>query len=199
MEWMDGGVSTNLGGLLSTKFFVPVPRVPTVPRERITRRLDEGLTRRLTLVCAPAGSGKTTALATWFGTLSARGVRGSWLTLDSADADPVRFWSYLLAACQALGVEVPPARLLRAPQRPPLEAMLAALVNALAADRGEFVLVLDDYQQVGSSEVHRSVTALVESIPPNVHLYLSTRSEPPLPLPRLRARGELTELTGAEL
>jgi len=187
----DGG-----GELLSTKLAPPRLRAPLVTRRGLTERLDAGLDRRLTLVCAPAGSGKTTLVAGW---LAERGAAGgpahAWVSLEPEDDDPARFWRYVLAAAEGFGASVggAAARLLRA-QQPPWEAVLTAFLNALAALPGRCVLVLEDYHALASERIHEQVAFLVDHLPPTLHLVLVTRAEPALPLARLRARGEVAEL-----
>jgi LuxR family transcriptional regulator, maltose regulon positive regulatory protein len=186
--------------LLATKLHVPRPLRDYLPRPRLAAALDEGLARRLILVCAPAGSGKTALLADW-----ARrcGRRVAWLSLDAADDDPVRLWRYVLAALDGArpgtGERLGPLLGSSAPAS--LEWLATALINELAADRddGEVLLVLDDYHLIDSQEVHESLGFLLEHLPPGLHLVLASRSEPPLPLARLRARGQLTELRAADL
>src|SRR5215469_4658374 len=168
--------------LLATKLHLPRPRPGFVPRPRLVSRLDEGLDRGLVLVCAPAGYGKTVALADW----ARRGGRPvAWLSLDAGDNDPVRFWRYVVAA---VGLARPgvAGRLLPLFGPPPpssFDGPVTALINELAAQPGdvEAVLILDDH------------------LPPGLRLVLASRSDPPLPLGRLRARGQLAELRAAEL
>ena len=186
--------------LLATKLHVPGPRPGFVPRSRLTQRLDEGLGRGVVLVCAPAGSGKTVLVADW----ARRGGRPvAWLSLDTGDNDPARFWRHALAAldgvCPGLDERVGP--LLGPPAPPTFEPLVSAVINELAArpGDGEMVLVLDDYHVVGSQPVHASVGFLLEHLPPGLHPVLSSRTDPPLALPRWRARGRLTELRDAEL
>ena len=186
--------------LLATKLHVPGPRPGFVPRSRLAERLDEGLGRGVVLVCAPAGSGKTVLLADW----ARRGGRPvAWLSLDAGDNDPARFWRHAVAAldgvCPGLDERVGP--LLGPPAPPTFEPMVSAVINELAARPGgdEMVLVLDDYHVVGSQPVHASVDFLLEHLPPGLHPILASRADPPLALPRWRARGRLTELRDAEL
>ncbi len=186
--------------LLATKLHLPRPRPGFVPRPRLAGRLDEGLARGLVLVCAPAGYGKTAALADW-ARRSGRPV--AWLSLDTGDNDPVRFWRHVVAA-------VGPARagaaeralpLLGAPPPSSFAGLVTALINELAAQPGdgEPVLILDDYHLIDSGPVHESLLFLLEHLPPGLQVVLASRSDPPLPLGRLRARGQLAELRAAEL
>jgi LuxR family transcriptional regulator, maltose regulon positive regulatory protein len=183
--------------LLATKLYPPRPRPGFLARPRLLERLTQGAARELTLVCAPAGFGKTALLADW-----ARRSQTSvaWLSLDEADNDPARFWRYLAAAldphCQEIAGQV--VALLRDP-RPPLEAVVTALVNQVAGLPGRVVLVVDDYHLIEAAPVHASVGLLLERLPPQLRLILASRSDPPLPLARLRGGGQLIELRAADL
>ena len=186
--------------LLATKLYVPRPRPGFVPRPRLAEALGEGLARRLILVCAPAGSGKTTLLADW----ALSGNRPvAWLSLDAADNDPVRFWRHVVAALDrarpGIGERVGP--LLGPPAPASFEGLVTALINELAAQRGdgEVLLVLDDYHLIDAQPVHGSLGFLLEHLPPGLHLVLASRADPPLPLARLRAGGQLAELRAADL
>ncbi|MDQ4089307.1 MAG: LuxR C-terminal-related transcriptional regulator [Actinomycetota bacterium] len=160
-------------------------------RERLTSRLGgASQAPALTLVSAPAGFGKTTLLAEW---LAGTG-RTAWLSLDAGDNDPVVFWAYVVAALQTV---VDPAILASSPAS--VEAALATLVNELDALEDDLVMVLDDYHVIESAPIHEQLGFLLEHLPPNVHLVIGSRADPPLPLARLRARGELVELRAADL
>ena len=186
--------------LLATKLNVPGLRPGFVFRPRLAQRLDEGLGQGLILVCAPAGSGKTVLLADW-----ARLGRppAAWLSLDDADNDPARFWRHALAALDHVrpGISERVSPLLGPPAPVSFEGLVTALINELAAgpDDGERPLVLDDYHLIGSQPVHASLGFLLEHRPPGLGVVLASRSDPPLPLARLRARGQLAELRAAEL
>ena len=186
--------------LLATKLHVPRPRPGFVPRPRLAGALDEGLARRLILVCAPAGSGKTALLAGW----ARSGNRPvAWLSLDAADNDPVRLWRHVVAALDRArpGIAERVGPLLGPPAPPSFEGLVTALINELAAQRGdgEVVLVLDDYHLIDAQPVHVSLGFLLEHLPPGLHLVLASRADPPLPLARLRAGGQLAELRAADL
>ncbi len=190
------GAVSGQNVLLSTKLHVPSPPPGFVPRPRLAQALGEGLARGRVLVCAPAGSGKTALLAGW--------ARGSgrlvaWLGLDAGDGDPARFWRYAVAALD----RVRPGLAGRVGPPPPgsPEGLVTGLINELAADPGadEVLLVLDDYHLVDSGSVHESVAFLLENLPPGLRVVLSGRADPPLPLARLRARGQLAELRAADL
>ena len=186
--------------LLATKLHVPALRPGMVPRPRLAERIDDELQRGLALVCAPAGYGKTVLLAEW-----AQCARRptAWLSLDAGDNDPARFWRHAVAALDrvrpGIGERVGP--LLGPPAPPSFEGVVTALVNELADQSGdeEISLVLDDYHVLSSQPVHASVGFLLEHRPAGMHVALASRSDPPLPLARLRARGQLTELRAAEL
>ncbi len=186
--------------LLATKLHVPRPRPSFVPRPRLVEALDDGLARRLILVCAPAGFGKTALLADW-----AR--RGNWpvawLSLDAGDNDPARFWRHAVAALDRVhpGMAERTGPLLGPPAPPSFEGLVTALINELAArpGDGELLLVLDDYHLIDAQQVHESLVFLLEHLPPGVHLVLASRSDPPLPLARLRAAGQLAELRTGDL
>ena len=182
--------------LLATKLHMPGPRPGLVPRPRLTARLDEGLARGLVLVCAPAGYGKTVLLADW----ARRGEHPvAWLSLDAGDNDPARFWRHAVAALDrarpGTGERVAP--LLGPPAPSSFQGLVTALINDLAAD--EALLVLDDYHLISARQVHESLAFLVEHRPAGICVVLASRSDPPLPLARLRARGQLTEIRAAEL
>ncbi|QBR91266.1 LuxR C-terminal-related transcriptional regulator [Nocardioides euryhalodurans] len=192
--------------VLATKLFAPLRRPDLVARPRIVEQLDATVEahHRLTLVSAPAGFGKTTALGDWLARLDRRhpGIRVAWLSLDEDDNDPTRFLTHLVAAFAGMGLDVGPEAL-DSPGVGVPDA-LTVLVNdvARAADEApgtQWVQVLDDYHVIGSSEVHEAVTFLLAHGPAQLHLMLATRSDPPLPLARLRSRGQLTEVRAADL
>src|SRR5215470_3349584 len=186
--------------LLATKLHLPRPRPGFIPRPRLVSRLDEGLARGLVVVCAAAGYGKTVALADW-ARRSGRPV--AWLSLDAGDNDPVRFWRHVVAAVGPVKPGVAERLLpLFGPPPPSLfDGPVTALINELAArpGGGEAVLTLDDYHLIDAGPVHESLLLLAEHLPPGLRLVLASRSEPPLSLGRLRARGQLAELRAAEL
>jgi LuxR family maltose regulon positive regulatory protein len=171
-----------------------------VARPGLLGRLSEGLTNKLTLVDAPAGWGKTTLLGEWREN-EPSSVVFAWVSLDDADNDPVRFWSYVVGALQTVepSLGTPALALMRSPGADGVEVVLTTLINETAALPTKVVLVLDDYHVVRSREIHQGMNFLLEYLPPTLHLVLSGRSDPPLPLPRLRARGELNEIRAQEL
>ena len=169
-------------------------------RPRLSERLSRGAESALTLVSAPAGFGKSTLLAEWSAAARADARAAAWLSLDRRDNDPTVFWAYVVAALGTAvpGVGMTTLALLSSPG-PPIEAVLATLLNELRAVEGEVVLVLDDYHVIDAREVHDGVAFLLEHLPPQVHLVIAGRADPPLPLARLRARGELVEIRAADL
>jgi LuxR family maltose regulon positive regulatory protein len=184
--------------LLATKLHVPQPRPGFLARPRLLQQLAEGTEGELVLVCAPAGFGKTALLGDW-ARHSQRAV--AWLSLDPGDNDPARFWRHVLAALEGVrpGVAEQLAPLLGPPAPPSFEGLVTALINQLTAVTDEMVLVLDDYHLVDAEAVHASLAFLVEHRPPGLRLVLASRADPPLPLARLRARGQLVELREREL
>ncbi len=186
--------------ILATKLYIPPSRRSVVLRPRLVERLDEGLAagHRLTLVSAPAGFGKTTVVSEW---VAGCGRPAAWLSLDEGDSDPSRFLTYLVAALQTVapGIGDGVLAVLQSPQPPPPESTLTALLNDVAAIPGAVVLVLDDYHVLDAKPVDDALAFLVEHLPPQLHLVIATREDPALPLARLRARGQLTELRGADL
>lgn len=176
--------------LLTTKLYAPPPRPDLVPRSHLIERLDEGLRlgRKLTLVSAPAGFGKTTLVSAW-ATNCGRPV--AWLSLDGGDNDPARFLSYLAAALRPVGVQVDE-------DAAATEIFLTALVNR-ANGVDPFILVLDDYHFITAQPVHDALTFLLDHLPGTVHLAIVTRADPPLPVAHLRGRGQLTELRLVDL
>jgi LuxR family transcriptional regulator, maltose regulon positive regulatory protein len=195
--------------LLGTKLYIPQRRSSVVPRPRLVQRLDEGAERSLTLVSAPAGFGKTTLLAEWLGGKAAGEPTSAWLSLDQGDNNFELFWAYVITALQGVRPEVGESALssLRSPQPPPMEWVVTTLINDIAAmdhepskgPASDLILVLDDYHVIEAEPVHASVEFLLEHLPPQMHLVVATRSDPPLPLARLRARGELAELRVMDL
>jgi LuxR family transcriptional regulator, maltose regulon positive regulatory protein len=201
--------------LLQTKLNVPGFHHPDgrsnyVSRQRLIKKLNSGFAKKLTLLCAPAGFGKSTLLVEWIkqgtdqGTIPHRGLPPSfgvaWLSLDPRDNDPIRFWSYVVAALQSIDAEigVPTLALLQSPQsinqsmHP--EVLLTPLLNDLAIHPDPFVLVLDDYHVINALAVHQALLFLLDHLPPLLHIVLSSRTEPPWPLARWRSQGQLVEL-----
>lgn len=184
--------------LLATKLYMPPARASVVRRPRLIERLNEGASCPLTLISAPAGFGKTTLVSEW---VAGSGRATAWLSLDQGDNDLTRFLIYLVAALQTVAptVGVGVLEVLGFPQRPPLETMLTTLVNDIAAVPREFTLILDDYHVIEAQPVSDALAFLLAHLPPQLRLIIATREDPPLPLARLRARGQLTELRIADL
>jgi LuxR family transcriptional regulator, maltose regulon positive regulatory protein len=184
--------------LLATKVSIPRTRPDRLARAQLLARLNEGMARKLILLCAPAGFGKTTLLADW---AASANWAVAWLSLDPDDNDPARFWRYVVAALdrarEGLGEQLLP--LLTAPTPLSGHGVVTALVNQLQALPDELVLVLDDYHTIAEPAIHASLALLLRQLPPQLHLAISSRSDPPLPLARLRAGGQLTELRAADL
>ena len=187
--------------LLLTKLSVPSARPSLVSRLRLSERLEEELGGKLTLISAPAGFGKTTLLSMWLAASSRSGRSAVWLSLDPGDNDPTRFWRYFIAVADRLypGAGDTALMLLQSSQAPPIEAILTTLLNGLTELPADAVLVLDDYHLIESRTIHEALAFLIEHLPPQVHLIISTRADPPLPLSRLRARGEMAELHASDL
>jgi LuxR family maltose regulon positive regulatory protein len=184
--------------ILATKLYIPPLRPNVVIRPRLLERLNEGLHRKLTLISAPAGFGKTTLVSEWV-----EGIErpAAWLSLDEGDNDPARFLTYLVAALQTIAATIGEgvSGVLHSPQPPPTEAILTALLNDIATISDHFVLVLDDYHVLDAKPIDHALTFLLEHLPPQMHLVIATREDPQLPLARLRARGQLTELRATDL
>jgi LuxR family maltose regulon positive regulatory protein len=159
------------------------------------------MNRKLTLVCAPAGFGKTTLLSEWRMIHLDSEYPLAWLSLEEADNDPTRFLTYLIAALQVIEADVGDVVLasLRSPQPPPTESLLTALINDIASIPEDFTLVLDDYHLIANEAVHDTLNFLLDHLPPQAHLIISSRADPPLPLARLRARGQMTEIRADDL
>ncbi|HEX5807503.1 MAG TPA: hypothetical protein VFY25_02470, partial [Anaerolineales bacterium] len=185
--------------LLFTKLFIPSIRQELVSRPRLIERLDSGLLRvpGVTLISAPAGFGKTTLVSEWVAGL---GRPTAWLSLDERDNDLSRFLEYLVAALETVVPDIGAglSAVLQAP-RPPTESILTTLVNEITIRAEKFILILNEYHTIDSKPVDHALTFLLEHLPPQMHLVISTRQDPDLPLARLRVRGQLTELRAAEL
>ena len=184
--------------LLSTKFFIPKTRPELVSRSRLQEQLNEGLHRKLTLVSAPTGFGKTTLVSEWVAYCK-RPV--AWLSLDKEDSDLKRFLSYLVNALRIVLADIGEDVLgvLQSSQPPPTELILTALLNEIAAIPDDFCLVLDDYHVIDAKPIDQALTFLLEHSPPQMHLVITTREDPQLPLARLRAQGQLTEIRVSDL
>ncbi len=200
--------------LLTTKLYIPPPRPNLVPRPRLIERLNAGLHRRLTLISAPAGFGKTTLLSEW---ISGKGevtppLPVAWLSLDAGDNAPLRFWRYVIAALGALEPSIGESALavLESPQSPSPESLVTVLTNSIVIaaqanpERSEgpispYILVLDDYHVIEAEPIHEGLNFWLDHWPPALHLILTTRSDPPLALSRRRGRSEMDEIRAADL
>ncbi|HSF80635.1 MAG TPA: LuxR C-terminal-related transcriptional regulator [Anaerolineales bacterium] len=184
--------------LLTTKFNKPPPRPELVPRERLIERLNQGTASKLILICAPAGFGKTTIMSLWG---LHNDLPSAWLSLDVEDNQLTRFFVYMITALQAISPEVGQASLamLQSTQSSPPEAVLTVLINELSSLRDDYFLFLDDYHLIEAQAIHSALTYLVDHLPQQMHIVIASRSDPPLPLSRLRARGQLMELRQADL
>lgn len=186
--------------IIKTKINLPSSRRRLVVRPHLLASISEGIRQghRLTLIAAPAGFGKTTVIREW---ISAGEIPAAWISLDEGDGDPIRFLSYLVVALQTLisGVGDSVLAALQSSQAVSTSDLLVSLLNELAATEDDFVLVFDDYHTVDSPLVDALLAFLVEHLPPAMHLVITTREDPALPLARLRARNQLTEIRTADL
>jgi len=204
------------GPVLATTLYIPPPRSKIVLRPRLIERLNEGLQRApgVTLISAPAGFGKTTLVGEWVNDLRIQNPKSkivnrkskivdrvAWLSLDEGDNDPARFLTYVIAAVQTIAANAGEGLLaaLQSPQPPPAESILTALLNEINNLPDSFILVLDDYHVIDAKPIDQVLSFLLEHQPPQMHLVIVTREDPDLPLARLRARGQLTELRAADL
>ena len=174
--------------LLQTKLYVPRLRPFFIPRPHLMQKLNLGLNGKLTLVSAPPGFGKTTLVSSW---LQQSKRPFTWLSLDKDDNEPNRFLIYLLAALQKIDVTLgeTAVSLLQSPQPPPSETLLTLLINDLAALSQPIILVLEDYHLIHNLNIHKALAFLLDNLPPQLHLAITSREDPPLPLHRLRSSG----------
>ena len=186
--------------ILATKLYAPPPRPRLVFRPRLIDQLNEGLrsSRKLTLISAPAGFGKTTLVNEW---ITDCGRPTAWLSLDEGDNDPTQFLIYLVVALQTIVPNIGEGVLgvMQSPQPPSIESILTTLLNEITTIPDNFVLVLDDYHLTDSKAVDNALTFLLKHLPPQMHLVITTREDPQLPLARLRSHDQLTELRVADL
>jgi LuxR family transcriptional regulator, maltose regulon positive regulatory protein len=179
--------------ILRTKLFVPRSHPEIVERPWLDQRLNDVTTTKATILCAPAGFGKTTLLSRW---IKSSQRRVAWFSIDEADNDPTRFWSYFITALQSFQPEIGKNALamLWAPKPPPIEMMLTELLNEASVLEKDFLVVLDDYHIIETGSIHAGITFILENLPSQMHVIIAGRSEPPLPIPLLRGQRELIEL-----
>jgi len=184
--------------ILSTKLFIPLPRSKVVLRPRLVEFLNVGIKRKLTLVSASAGYGKTTLVSEWLTTCP---HPAAWLSLEEADNEPFRFLAYFIASMQTIEKDFGKSlfRLLQSPQPPATETIITVLINEITAFSDPFILVLDDYHVIDAIAINKVISILLERMPPQMHLVIITREEPRLPLARLRVRNQLTEVRAKDL
>ena len=186
--------------ILATKLYIPPARSKVVVRLRLIEELNKSLSsgRRLTLISAPAGFGKTTLVSEW---VTECGRPVAWLSLDEEDDDLTRFFVYFISALQRIAPTIGEEALgvLQTPQSPPIESILITLLNEITAVMENFILVLDDYHMLDSKAVDDALTFLLEHLPVQMHIVITTREDPNLPIARLRVRSQLTELRAADL
>jgi LuxR family maltose regulon positive regulatory protein len=184
--------------ILMTKLYTPVPAQDVVARPDLLARLTKGVTGKLTLISAPAGFGKTTLVSTW---VAQSKMRVAWLALDADDGEPARFLAYIIASLQTVAPHIGEsiAPLLQSPQAPPPISLMPAVLNDIASIEAPFVLVLDDYHVLDSPLADELLAFLLEHQPPHMHIIMTTREDPPLPLARMRARRQLTEIRVGDL
>ncbi len=199
-----------LDSILVTKLYIPPARAELVRRPALIERLNVGLDRKLTLISAPAGFGKTTLVSEWVEGLQETGKRKShpikfaWLSLDVEDNDPVRFLSYFIAAMNRnteIGPEIgqSASSLLQSPQPPSTNTILTSLINEVVSAPVRIVFVIDDYHLIESEPIHQALVFLLDNLPPQFHLVIVTREDPQLSLSKLRASDQLTEIRAADL
>ncbi|KAA3662488.1 MAG: helix-turn-helix transcriptional regulator [Chloroflexi bacterium] len=184
--------------ILTTKLYIPATNPKLVQRPRLIKQMNEGLDRKLTLISAPAGFGKTTLVADW---IAQSNQPFAWLSLDSNDRDPVRFVTYVIAAIQTIMPDVGHelVNTVQSSQSVPVELIMTALINDIATSPDSFALVLDDYHVLDARPIDEIIMFLLEHLPPQMHVVITTREDPSFSLARMRVRGELTEIRVADL
>jgi LuxR family transcriptional regulator, maltose regulon positive regulatory protein len=184
--------------ILATKLYIPAPRLTVVLRPRLVERLNEGLHRKMILISAPAGFGKSTLISEW---VAGCGLPVAWLSLDERDNDLLRFLTYLISALQTISANFGAGvlNMIQSPQSPPIESILTVLVNEITTVQDNFIVVLDDYHLIDSKAVDNTLASLLERLPRQMHLVIATREDPHLPLSRLRVRDQLIELRATDL
>jgi len=194
--------------ILLTKLFIPATQPQLVSRPRLIERLNHGLHHKLTLISAPAGFGKTTVVTEWIRDLQRENhpenaAKIAWCSLDDGDDDLNRFLTYLIAALNQIdwpdSIGAGALTMLESPQPPPSEAVLTSLINEITVIPDKAILVLDDYHVIDSQPVHDALAFLLDNLPPQLHLVIATREDPPIQISRLRVRGQLTEIRALDL
>lgn len=184
--------------LLDTKFYIPKSRPKVVHRPQLIHRLNSGSDGKLTLVSAPAGYGKTTMIEDWVKTIE---TPFAWLSLDVWDNDPIQFLTYFVAALQRIDKTIGQTvvRTLQSTKPPPLQALVTKLITEVTDFSNSFILIVDDYHNIHETQIHEMVSTFIHRQPPNMHLVLLTREDPPFPLARLRVRREISEIRAVDL
>ena len=174
--------------ILATKLYIPSARSKIVARPHLVKQLNEGIHKKLSLISTPAGFGKTTLLGEWLASFS-RPV--AWLSLDEADNDLTRFFSYLIAALQTVSedIGISAKRLLQSPDPPPFATILTVLLNEITTHSDKIILILDDYHLIDSRKIDQVLSFLIEHLPPQMHLILATREDPNIPVARFFPKG----------
>jgi LuxR family transcriptional regulator, maltose regulon positive regulatory protein len=192
------GTTPVSNAILRTKLYVPQSRADVVVRSRLLERLNAGLSSKLTLVSAPAGFGKTSLLGSW---QAANALPLAWVSLDAQDNDPFHFWRYIVVALNEMqsGFAESTLTALSSSHSPPIRGVLSLLLNELTLLQQHLILVLDDYHVIETASIHQDLSFFLEHLPPNIHLFMLSRADPPLPLTRLRARGEMIEIRADDL
>src|ERR1700694_761664 len=182
---------------LTTKFFIPSSSRTLIPRPRLTAQISWGLRQKLTLALAPAGFGKTTLLAVWVHSLPPGDPQVAWVSLDEGDNDPLRFWAYVLTALDACqpGLCAPLLTFLQTERSPSIDNLLTALIHTFVQQTEQFLLILDDYHVITEPTIHTSLSFLLEHLPSQLHLILTTRTDPPWS----RARDQVLEVGSEQL
>ncbi|HRH45654.1 MAG TPA: hypothetical protein PKY82_28700, partial [Pyrinomonadaceae bacterium] len=199
-EVVNGSPKQNnwISQRLMTKLYLPPARQTLVERPQLIEQLNEGLKGRLTIISAPAGFGKTSLVTAW---REQNEMPLAWYSLDEEDNDPTCFADYLIGALQTIDEKLgqESAGLLQMSPAPPLKIVLTSLINEISENETEFVLAFDDYHVISEQSIHEALSFFIERLPPHVHALITTRSDPPFPLSRLRARNELKELRSTDL
>ncbi|HSG42180.1 MAG TPA: LuxR C-terminal-related transcriptional regulator [Anaerolineales bacterium] len=195
---MNANVKVKVDQLLTTKLYIPQLNINLVPRLHLYERLDEGLTRKLTLISAPAGFGKSTLVTSW---LAESNKTAAWLSLGKGDNDPVRFWTYFIAAIQTIHQETggEARQIISAPQLRNIEPVVISLINEISQLSHDLIVVLDDYHLIQTEQIHSSLNYLLDRQPQNLHIVLITRADPSISLARLRAHVQLIEIRAQDL